>query len=389
MRLAADVERIKLCRLLGVEAAEFAFLGRLPPRAIRQLRQTLWAQRQRRDFLHLRPWLGLARWLPARVAGWCCERLLGLPLVAALAGELSLQQTLAIARLLSPPRLADVCTQLDPRAAHDLVHVLPEDRVLAVSRELLARGDLLTLGRFANHLGDAALQAVLGVIEHDEDLLHTVYFIESRSRLDHILHLLPEARRHRLMQLLLNADPEQLRQLMFLLGSVSPALQAELGALAASDAAVLARLLQLTAEGNYWEDMLPLLFNMGAAAQTLLMSLPVWHEQPALLEKMLEVADREQLWLQLLPLCGLMDAGLRQRSAGLIAGLPGAIERASHAALVGELWDDWLGVLALMPEPGRQDFATLLARYGELDEGLQQRVMRQAQAMLPPQLCVT
>jgi hypothetical protein len=385
LRLATEVERLKLCRLLGLDAAGLGFLGRLPPRAIRQLRQTLWAQRQRQDFLHLRPWLGLARWLPVSLAAWCCERLLGLPLVTALAGELSLQQTLGIARLLSPARLADVCAQLDPRAAHDLVHLLPEARVLAVSRELLARRDHLTLGRFANHLGDAAMQAVLGVIEHDENLLHTVYFIESRSRLDHILRLLPEDRRHRLMQLLLSAEPEQLRQLMFLLGSVSPALQAELGALAATDAAVLARLLQLTADGDYWEDMLPLLFNMGTAAQALLVSLPVWREQPALLKKMLEVADREQLWLQLLPLCGLMDADLRQRSAGLIASMPGAIEHASHAALVGELWDAWLGLLALMPEPGRQDFATLLRRYGELDEGLQQRVLRQTQALLPDQ----
>jgi len=378
MSLAAQAEGLKLRRLLGADPAELGFVNRLSPRDIRLLRQGLWAQRQRQDTAHVRPLLGIARWLPAVLAAWVCERRLGLPLVAALAGELALQQTLGIARLLSPARLADVCTELDPRVAHDLVHVLPEAKVVAVACELLSRGDHLTLGRFADHLGDAALVAVLGVIVDDADLLHTVYFIESRSRLDHILHLLPVERRQRLMQLLLHADSAQLQQLMFLLSSVSPGLQAELGALAAADTAMLTRLLELTREQDCWADTLPLLLAMNEPDQRRLLTLPLWQEQPELLQGLWQAAEHEHYWLTLLPLCALMSEPMQQASAQIIAMLPQGIEHASRAALAGEYWGIWLSLLAAMPEPRQQDFARVLRGYGEVDVGLEMRVARLA-----------
>ena len=382
-RLAARPEQLKLCQLLGADPASLPGLARLSPRALRQLRLTLWAERQRRDARHLRPLLAVARWLPAGIAAWCSERWLGLPLVAALAGELSLQQTLGIARLLSPARLADVCTQLDPRAAHDLVHVLPEARVVAVARELLGRGDHMTLGRFADHLGDAALTAVLAVIDKDADLLDTVYFIESRSRLDHILRLLPEERRQRLMQLLLDGDGEHLRQILFLLTSLSPALQAELGGLAVRDAAVLARIIELVHAGAHWADLLGLLLALAPADQALVLAAPAWREQPVLLQSLLEAADHEQLWLTTLPLCALMDEPLRARCAGVIAGLPQGIGHVTQAALSGEHWPVWLSLLAAMPLAPRQEFAHLLRGYGDIDPSLWRRLVAQAGPLAP------
>lgn len=385
-RLAARPEQLKLCQLLGADPASLPGLERLSPRALRQLRLTLWAERQRRDARHLRPLLAVARWLPAGIAAWCSERWLGLPLVAALAGELSLQQTLGIARLLSPARLADVCTQLDPRAAHDLVHVLPQARVVAVARELLDRGDHMTLGRFADHLGDAALAAVLAIIGQDADLLATVYFIESRSRLDHILRLLPEARRHRLMRLLLDGDGEHLRQILFLLTSLSPAQQAELGGLAVRDAAVLARILGLVQAGSHWADLLGLLLALAPADQRCVLAAPAWRGQPALLQGLLEAASSEQLWLPLLPLCELMDEPLRAQCAGAVAGLPQGIAQGTEAALNGEQWPVWLSLLAAMPVPSQQEFAGLLRGYGDTDPGLWRRVVAVA-GPLAPRLC--
>ena len=54
-----------------------------------------------------------------------------------------------------------------------------------------ARGDHVTMGRFVGHLSEAALRAALQAVD-DESLLHTAYVVESKGALGALVAIIPE-----------------------------------------------------------------------------------------------------------------------------------------------------------------------------------------------------
>ena len=70
---------------------------------------------------------------------------------------------------------------------------MPAEQVLKVTRELVSRGEYVTMGRFVGHLSDDSLRSSLPVID-DATLLRTAFVLEDRDRIDALAELVGEER---------------------------------------------------------------------------------------------------------------------------------------------------------------------------------------------------
>lgn len=381
-RLAARAEVHKLGRTLGADAAQLAFLETLPPETLRELRLSVYETLFTLDQRLIQRVTRLLRYLPVWLMAWIA-RLAGPLLAARVAGEMPAQRAARMAQRLPPNFVADVCLHLDPRRAHDLIHALPTPTILAFARELLRRKDWITTGRFVDFLSDDAIRAVLEHIEDDESLLRIAFFVESRNRLDHVVHLLPPERLKRAVLLAVDPAREVLTEVISLIVHVSYALKRELGDLAAAqDQAVLDRVVQAAQEQGLWADLLPAISVLSIEAQRKLVNLPVLRRDPAVLEGILACAHAEQLWCDVLPLVPYMEPDMRDAVARIAATLPpGAMAGPAHAALLGELWEPLLDLAARALPRLQRELAGIVRGFGEVDPELLARIEGRAQAL--------
>ncbi len=374
--LARRAELAKLQYTVHEALPELPALQGMSAAELRILRVALWERWERRERVQIRGLLALARYLPGWLLALFAPWLFGAPVVARLAGELPARQAVAVAMRLSLPMLANVCQFLDPRCARDLIQRLPAARIVQIALELLARRDYATMGRFVDYLSDSTIKAVLEKIYDDEQLLRIAYFMESASRLDHIVRLLPAERLQRLI--LLGRDPRRdiLIELMSLVVNVSYSLQRELGDLAVEqDEGVLVRIIHEAEAEGLWGDLLPVLGNLSSHSQRKVVNLNILREEPVLLESILRTAEQQDLWCLVLPLVEPMEAQMRQEVARLAAALPrGTLARISEAALLGEHWPVLIAVVAYMPEAKQAECADIVKAYGVVDPELVQRI---------------
>jgi hypothetical protein len=165
---AREAEILKLGRLLGREPASLSYLQQVPAGDLRVLRQLTNAALFDEDSEVLKRLAAAGKLLPTGVVAAISERAFGPLLAARVAGVMEPQRAADVGRHLAPTFLADVCVQLDPRAAREIVPRMDLETVLAVTGELLDRADYVTLGRFVGAMPDAELAAILEITEDDE-----------------------------------------------------------------------------------------------------------------------------------------------------------------------------------------------------------------------------
>jgi hypothetical protein len=197
---------LKLSRILECDPDRLAYLEELTPEDLRELRErvteTLWS-----DHNHTLGRLAAAsRLLPAAVNAAIGERAFGPFVSARLASLLEPDRAVDVAGRLTPAFLADVAAQLDPRRASAVITRIPPPQIAAVTRELVARGEYVTMGRFVGHLSDDALSAALGESD-DASVLRTAFVLEDKDRLGHMVAQLAP---HRLAGLVHTAAEEEL-----------------------------------------------------------------------------------------------------------------------------------------------------------------------------------
>lgn len=364
-RLATQAEVLKLARILGVPASQLAFLDPLPDEALRHFRAAV------SDFLYdeQRPlvrWLAnAARWLPALVSALVVRHWLKAPLTARLAAELPAWRVAAIARYLPADFLADIATTLDPRGARELVQLLPVATLIAITHQLLARGDHLTLGRFVGYLPDEHISDIAASISDEGDLLDIVFFIESPNRLDHLLQVLPAERIERALALV--SQPAQRARwpsVLALLSFVGFGLKRTLGErVVALGEDVLTRIIEAADEGALWEDLVPVVASLSPAAQARIVALPAIRD-PALLQRILRAIDACGQWPAMLSLVAHMDDTTRQGLALALAELPRALlARVAYAALLRSQWDSVFDIAARLPAARQREVADILNDY--------------------------
>ncbi|WP_328606719.1 hypothetical protein OG943_43640 [Amycolatopsis sp. NBC_00345] len=186
-------EILKLARVLGVEPERLAYLAEVDVADLRLFREQATTTLFDANLVVLERMALASRLLPAPLIAKIAEKVFGPLLCARIAGLVDVSRGVDVAKRLPPRFLAEVAAELDPRRATSIITRIPIDTVLAVARELTRRQDWITLGRFVGHLPDPTVRRSLSLLD-DAALLRTAYVLDDKTRIDHVMGLLPEGR---------------------------------------------------------------------------------------------------------------------------------------------------------------------------------------------------
>lgn len=379
-RLAVRAETIKLAQILHEEAQALTFLQAIPAQDLRTLRRALEEFLFKQYLQSARRVAQRLRWLPRALIAFLMLRVLGPRISTRVGAELPVRVVARVAPYLPRSFLADGARFVEPRRMRAAIGHVPMETSVRILRALLERRDYITLGRFVEHLPDEFIRAIEPDIDDEAALVEIAFYMESSSRVQHFLRLMPRERVRKAVLLLQDGSRRSLwPKVMLMLTNIGLDLQRELVELAANrdEAAFNATTLAIHAE-ELFGDVLPLVNAL--APQTLARicrhsALKV----PGVIESSVRAADQENLWDAQLAIVRWLDDQQRQRVAALLEQMPdGALERALQAAIVGELWEPLLDLVGRMSGPRQQKFAETLRRYGAVDALLLERVAREA-----------
>lgn len=361
-------EIAKLARVLDQpDPAELAFLAELPPAAIRAFRDQVNDLISRRDARRMQRIGAAAKLVPAPIAAKITEAAFGPVLAAAVAGSVDPARAVAIAGSLSPSFLADATVTLDPHRAAEVITHVPTSMAAAVARELIRRGDYLTMGRLAGSVPDSALRAALPHAA-DIDLLHVGYYLENTSAADRLLTLVAD----RIPGMLRATHTEnQWSEAITLLDLLGPAERSRIGDIAADqDDEVIDGLLTAVDELDAWDTLLPVAAGMTPTALQRLTQRPLLHT-PEALTTITDTALTHDLWSDLLPLAAHLTPTQSQCVAARVATEPDD----SLTALIEQAHTDnqWASLLPIVlafdtPTRTRTRALTLLNEAPDLED---------------------
>lgn len=187
------------------------------------------------------------------------------------------KRAVELAAKLPTPFLADISVQLDPKRAERIIQNLPPKRIREVAVELVKRREFVTMGRFVDYVTEEAIREALQAFFKPADLLHVGFFIEKKSRLNELIHLLPDSK---LMEVIVAAQDETQdlwSEAVALMAYVDDGLKRKLGDMAASqDENALAGLLRTAHAQQLWDDVLPVVACMSVASQRKVSTCLIW-----------------------------------------------------------------------------------------------------------------
>jgi hypothetical protein len=204
--LEARAEIAKLAALLSRAPGSLDYLQGAEPTDLRRLREQATDRLYDADRAAMQRIAATSKLVPVPLVAKLGEGVFGALLCARVAGLLDPPRAVEIATRLSPAFLADVAMSLDPRRVSDVIAQMPVERIVAVARELLARSELITMGRFVGHLSDPALLASARLADGPA-LLRIAFVLEGKERLDHLVSVLSD---DQLAAMLAAADAERL-----------------------------------------------------------------------------------------------------------------------------------------------------------------------------------
>jgi hypothetical protein len=331
--LAQRAEIQKLSRLLGAAEGKLDFLHKMELEGIRRLREQATAQIFKSDQAKLQKVAASARLLPAPLIAVIAQKVFGPLLCARTAGLFPVARAIDVAKRLETGFLADVCMELDPRRAREVVAGMPVPQVVEIARELAKREEFVTMGRFVDCLSEPALRAVIADLRSDEVLLRIGFFVEDKRRLGLILSWLPRERLRRLVKAAAAGEAELWPEALNMLNSVSEEQRLQLADLAAElDEETIGRMIASTQEQKLWAAMLPVIAHMSRDNQKRLLKLLPLGDAPVLGD-ILRAVDAACLWEQFLPMAELMSPRDRERTALLAQSLGSATAGSAGKAL--------------------------------------------------------
>ena len=251
--LQRRAEILKLARILERDPGELEYLEGVALEDLRALREQTTEVLYSANSHALNRLAAASKLLPAALTATIAQRAFGPLLAARMAGLLEPSRAVEIASKLPVAFLADVAAELDPRRAAAVLELIAPQQVQAVTRELVRRGEHVTMGRFVGHLSDAAIKAALATMD-DATLLLVGFVLEEKARLERLIGLLPKAR---VTSIILAAAESNLwLEALDLLGHLSPARQNEIvsGALEL-DHAALEDIVSAVVEHELWEEV--------------------------------------------------------------------------------------------------------------------------------------
>jgi hypothetical protein len=218
-------EVLKLARLLGRDPERLDYLEQVPADDLRALRDQVTDVLFSANLSTLHRLAAASRLLPIRVVAAIGERAFGPLLAARIAGLLDPERAVEMANTMPIAFIADVAVELDPRRASAVIGRIPPERIALITRELLRRGEYVTMGRFVGHLSDETVRAAVGEMD-ERSLLSVAFVLESKDGLEALIEKLPPGRLDRVVEVA--AREERWVEALDLLGHLSDAHRAEM-----------------------------------------------------------------------------------------------------------------------------------------------------------------
>ncbi len=317
--LEARAEIVKLSRLLGRDPDQLGYLEGTPAAELRLLREQVTDGLFTAHGPALARLASASRLLPVALVATLGEKVFGPVLSARVAGLLDPGRAVEMASRLPVKFLADVAIELDPRRASDVIAQIPPEQIAAITRELIAREEYVTMGRFVGHLGTDSIVSAVAAID-DTCLLRVAFVLESKDTLKDLVGVLPSERLDGIVEAAASAD--LWREVLDLLGHLT-----------------LDQRRELVERASAWDD-------------------------GSTLGSLLEAARAEGMWAELLPLVSLLPADGRDRVAGLVGSLElddDSVQQIATAVVENDLWEPVLIIADALQDADLQRVATRLA----------------------------
>lgn len=295
LSLAQRAEIIKLARLCQVEPASLDGLGKLDAATIRSLREQATAAMFDADRKRFQNMAAASRLLPVPILVLIIERVIGPLICARVCGLVPPVRAIEIAERLKLPFLVDACIELDPRTAEALVAGFPLRLIVAIARELAARDEFVTMGRFIDLIALEAIRPVVDAISDDASLLHIAFFAESTDRLGAIVERMAPARLEQIVAHAATGDARLWSEALALISGVEPAVQQRLAAICgALPQASLETIVRNTQAIGRWDVLLPIVARMAPEQQRRVINLPIIQDDAifaAIIQAVFQLAD--------------------------------------------------------------------------------------------------
>jgi hypothetical protein len=262
--LQGRAEILKLARLLHVEPAELEYLVAVPVEDLVALREAVTETLFRAHGGVLTRLAAASRMLPTSVVAAIGERAFGPMLSARIAGLLDPERAVDMAGRMPISFLADIAVEIDPRRASAVIGRIPPEQVGAITRELVARGEFVTMGRFVGHLSPKSIAAAVAAMD-DASLLRVAFVLESKDTVSEVVDLLGPGRTAGVIAAAVREDlwVEVLDLVSHLeLRQIQPFLDIP----QVSEVAALARIVAVAREEELWPQLLPLVEHLPEAA---------------------------------------------------------------------------------------------------------------------------
>ena len=356
--LNSSVEILKLARLVGTDPENLRYFEQVDGEDIRDLRELVAVVMFDADRQMLQRVAAATRLIPAKLAAVIGERAFGALLCARVTGLLDPTRAVDIANHLPVPFLAELCLHLDPRRASRVIGEMPPRTVAAITAELAAREEYVTMGGFVGHLSRAALTAALETVD-DADLLRTAYVVEAKQNLGALVALLSE---ERLEDIIVAACNDELwPEALDVLGHISEQQRGVLGDLAAEqDDEVLNSMVRAAQRDGLWSAVLPVTRAMSPASRKRFAKLGAIQTRPVL-ATIVDAAAQDSLWPELLILLPLLPAEARRRVAALATSFGRQVFEGLVAAAHDEgLWPALMSFALELDQVPRRNIAKLI-----------------------------
>lgn len=189
----AQVEILKLARLLQRDPDQLSYLEQVPPEDLRRLRELVIDRLFTAQEGALRRLVAASRLLPVGLVASLGQNTFGPMLSARIAGLLDPARAIEIADKMPVEFLAEVAIELDPRRASDVIAGIAPARIFEITDRLARQQEYVTMGRFVAHLSDEALAAAVSALD-DEALSQTAFVIEDGVDDGRLARLIDERR---------------------------------------------------------------------------------------------------------------------------------------------------------------------------------------------------
>lgn len=291
---AVRAELVKLARILETDVENLEYLSYLEAERLRTLREGITDAL----FEKFRPtFSGFARLssiLPIAISARISEHVLGATLSGRIAGEMPPQKAIDLATRLSDDFVADTCLHIDPVRARPIIAGFPVERAVAITRVLLERGEMITMGRFVDVLPRATLLAATDAITDEAALLQIGFFVENSDQLDVVIDHLSEERREAIVQAA--ARDNLWAEVIAMLLRISPKSRLALAEIALTQGdATLDSLIRAAAEEDLWLALLQIADEMPGSAIGTLSTQPAFDES-GVIRSVLDSVIGNDLW---------------------------------------------------------------------------------------------